>query len=141
MSTSGTFKPTEGKREEFRRYLEKSGVMDALTKVLVCLYEEPDKPSDPLQYLITKLTLQTGGETVEQMRGQLLEAFARIDDLEKENRALKGENQQKFLKMILPNIYKANVYKKKLYKRNVYKRNIYKWSAFKASLTPFSYLK
>lgn len=24
--------------------------MDALTKVLVCLYEEPEKPDDPLEY-------------------------------------------------------------------------------------------
>lgn len=31
------------KKEEFRRYLEKSGVLEALTKVLVGLYEEPDR--------------------------------------------------------------------------------------------------
>lgn len=31
------------KKEEFSRYLEKSGVIDALTKVLVGLYEEPDR--------------------------------------------------------------------------------------------------
>jgi hypothetical protein len=31
------------KKDEFRRYLEKTGVMDALTKVLVGLYEEPDR--------------------------------------------------------------------------------------------------
>lgn len=38
----------ESKRDEFRRYLEKAGVMDALTKVLVGLYEEPEKPNDAL---------------------------------------------------------------------------------------------
>lgn len=41
--------PSEGKREEFRKYLEKTGVMDALTKVLVSLYEEPEKPEDALE--------------------------------------------------------------------------------------------
>ena len=41
----------ETKRDEFRRYLEKAGVMDALTKVLVGLYEEPDKPNDALMYV------------------------------------------------------------------------------------------
>ncbi len=41
---------SESKREEFRRYLEGTGVLDALTKVLVGLYEEPDKPSDALEY-------------------------------------------------------------------------------------------
>lgn len=42
--------PSEGKREEFRKYLEKNGVMDALTKVLVNLYEEEKKPEDALEY-------------------------------------------------------------------------------------------
>lgn len=42
--------PSEGKREEFRKYLEKNGVMDALTRVLVNLYEEVDKPEDALEY-------------------------------------------------------------------------------------------
>ena len=31
----------ESKKEEFRKYLEWSGVIDAFTKVLVALYEEP----------------------------------------------------------------------------------------------------
>jgi hypothetical protein len=34
----------EQKKEEFRKYLERSGVVDQLTKVLVGLYEEPEKP-------------------------------------------------------------------------------------------------
>jgi hypothetical protein len=57
----------ESKREEFRRYLEGAGVLDAFTKgskqhcniqpcylfqwlVLVGLYEEPDKPKEPMEY-------------------------------------------------------------------------------------------
>ena len=39
----------ESKKEEFRKYLEKSGVVDALTKVLVGLYEEPEKPGNALE--------------------------------------------------------------------------------------------
>jgi len=35
----------ESKKEAFRKYLESSGVLDALTKVLVALYEENEKPS------------------------------------------------------------------------------------------------
>lgn len=38
------------KREEFRKYLERTGVMDTLTKILVNLYEEPEKPVDALEY-------------------------------------------------------------------------------------------
>lgn len=39
------------KKEEFRRYLEQTGVLDALTKVLVGLYEEPDRPQQPVDYI------------------------------------------------------------------------------------------
>lgn len=39
----------EAKKEEFRKYLEKTGVVDQLTRVLVGLYEEPDKPSSAVE--------------------------------------------------------------------------------------------
>jgi hypothetical protein len=42
---------TESKKEEFRKYLETSGVIDQLTKVLVGLYEEPDKPNDAVEFI------------------------------------------------------------------------------------------
>lgn len=42
--------PIDIKREEFRKYLERAGVMEALTKVLVLLYEETEKPTDALEY-------------------------------------------------------------------------------------------
>lgn len=60
-------KPGDSKREEFRKYLEKAGVLDTLTKgmlmvifrltlspsfsstVLVGLYEEPSKPDNALE--------------------------------------------------------------------------------------------
>ena len=45
-----SFQPADSKREEFRKYLEKAGVLDALTKVLVGLYEEPEKPNNALEY-------------------------------------------------------------------------------------------
>ncbi len=38
-------------QEEFRKYLEKSNVIDALTKVLVTLYEEPDRPEKPVEFI------------------------------------------------------------------------------------------
>ena len=37
------YRAADSKREEFRKYLEKAGVLDAMTKVLVGLYEEPEK--------------------------------------------------------------------------------------------------
>jgi hypothetical protein len=41
----------DSKKEEFRRYLEKTNVIDALTKVLVGLYEEPERPINAIDYI------------------------------------------------------------------------------------------
>ena len=46
-----SYKPADSKKEEFRKYLEKAGVLDALTKTLVTLYEEPEKPNNALDFL------------------------------------------------------------------------------------------
>ncbi|XP_042484063.1 c-Myc-binding protein-like [Macadamia integrifolia] len=50
----------EAKKEAFRKYLESSGVLDALTKILVALYEQNDKPSSAIEFVQHKL----GGPTV-----------------------------------------------------------------------------
>ncbi|CAH1988244.1 unnamed protein product [Acanthoscelides obtectus] len=114
MTTNQTYKPSEGKREEFRKYLEKNGIMDALTKVLVNLYEEPDKPEDalqypyvilvfslvkdsqksklkpifcshfPSQYILDKLSIQAGLETQKQLLSKLEEANNHVKALEEE---------------------------------------------------------
>ena len=42
---------TEQKKEEFRKYLERAGVIDNLTKVLVGLYEEPEKPGNAIEFI------------------------------------------------------------------------------------------
>lgn len=78
------FQPIDSKREEFRRYLERAGVMDALTKVLVSLYEEPDKPEDALEYVRKHLGTDGAEDELEVAR-------ARIAELEAENALLKGE--------------------------------------------------
>ena len=46
---------TEQKKEEFRKYLEKNGVIDQLTKVLVGLYEEPEKPPNVSEFIKKQL--------------------------------------------------------------------------------------
>ncbi|KAJ4954390.1 hypothetical protein NE237_011173 [Protea cynaroides] len=50
----------EAKKEAFRKYLESSGVLDGLTKVLVALYEQNDKPSSAVEFIQQTL----GGPTV-----------------------------------------------------------------------------
>lgn len=47
------YRVSESKREQFRRYLEKAGVLESLTNVLVALYEETEKPNNALEYPYT----------------------------------------------------------------------------------------
>ncbi|KAH9297937.1 hypothetical protein KI387_029619, partial [Taxus chinensis] len=49
----------ESKKEAFRKYLESSGVLDTLTKVLVALYEENEKPTVAIEFIQRSL----GGPT------------------------------------------------------------------------------
>ena len=42
---------SDQKKEEFRKYLERAGIVDQLTKVLVGLYEEPEKPNNPIEFI------------------------------------------------------------------------------------------
>ncbi|KAJ8465071.1 hypothetical protein OPV22_027623 [Ensete ventricosum] len=59
----------EAKKEAFRKYLESSGVLDALTKVLVALYEENDRPSSAVEFVQQKL----GGPSISEYEKLLAE--------------------------------------------------------------------
>ncbi|RVW34188.1 c-Myc-binding protein [Vitis vinifera] len=70
----------EAKKEAFRKYLESSGVLDALTKVLVALYEQNDKPSSAVEFVQQKL----GGPTVseyEKLQGEMLDLQIKYNEL------------------------------------------------------------
>eukprot|EP00116_Pleurobrachia_bachei_P017518 sb/3477780/ len=87
---SATYKTSESKREEFRKYLEKEGVLDNLTKILVCLYEEPEKPINALDFVKHHLS---GGAVessdVESLRLDLQELRTKHESVVAENEALK----------------------------------------------------
>merc|ERR1739838_41272 len=68
----------DARREEFRKYLEKEGILESLTKVLVALYEEPDKPLDALSFVRNNFA----SSEMQTMRAQ-------VDNLTKENEQLK----------------------------------------------------
>eukprot|EP00672_Neobodo_designis_P023307 CAMPEP_0174849382 /NCGR_PEP_ID=MMETSP1114-20130205/15515_1 /TAXON_ID=312471 /ORGANISM="Neobodo designis, Strain CCAP 1951/1" /LENGTH=87 /DNA_ID=CAMNT_0016083717 /DNA_START=86 /DNA_END=349 /DNA_ORIENTATION=+ len=70
------YQSTEAKKEDFRKYLEKSNVIDSLTKVLVNLYEEPERPDKPMEFIKKAL----GGPVQ-----------ADVDALRQENEALRAE--------------------------------------------------
>lgn len=70
----------EAKKEAFRKYLESSGVLDALTKVLVALYEQNDKPSSDVEFVQQKL----GGPTVseyEKLQADMLDLQIKYNEL------------------------------------------------------------
>ena len=73
---------TEQKKEEFRKYLEKNGVIDQLTKVLVGLYEEPEKPGNVNDFI--KKSLGAPSDTdVEQLANENEELKRQKNELEK----------------------------------------------------------
>ncbi|URD90762.1 C-Myc-binding protein [Musa troglodytarum] len=68
-SSSSIRDEREAKKEAFRKYLESSGVLDALTKVLVALYEENDRPSSAVEFVQQKL----GGPSISEYEKLLAE--------------------------------------------------------------------
>merc|ERR1712170_208459 len=88
LTMSGPYKGADSKREEFRKYLEKSGVLDSLTKVLVGLYEEPEKPNNALDFL--KQHLGAGGPESADTEALKLE----VTELKQENERLMEENNE-----------------------------------------------
>nr|VCV25294.1 c-Myc binding protein [Gerris buenoi] len=80
------YRPIDSKREEFRKYLERCGVMDAFTRVLVMLYEEPDKPEDALEFVRVNLgDTKPSAVEIEAMRADLERALKKLKELEDEN--------------------------------------------------------
>ncbi|KAJ7978188.1 c-Myc-binding protein-like [Quillaja saponaria] len=70
----------EAKKEAFRKYLESSGAVDALTKVLVALYEQNDKPSSALEFIQQKI----GGPSAsdyERLQAEFSDLQVRYNDL------------------------------------------------------------
>ena len=90
---------TEQKKEEFRKYLERAGVIDQLTKVLVGLYEEPEKPGNAVEFIKKSLGApsDTDVESLkaenEELRRQRADLEKRIEDLRKDLEAEKARNQ------------------------------------------------
>ncbi|XP_035287236.1 c-Myc-binding protein-like isoform X1 [Anguilla anguilla] len=84
---------SESRREQFRRYLEKAGVLDSLTSVLVALYEENDKPINASDASFLKRHLGLSGPApaeAEKLRSEMMEVQQQYERLLEENRGLKN---------------------------------------------------
>ncbi|XP_053867547.1 C-Myc-binding protein isoform X1 [Malaclemys terrapin pileata] len=102
------YKAADSKREQFRRYLEKSGVLDTLTKgnelraaapsvgeVLVALYEEPEKPNSALDFLKHHIgAAAPENPEVEALRLEVAEMKEKYEAVLEENKKLKAKLSQ-----------------------------------------------
>lgn len=89
-----TFHQSDSRREEFRKYLEKAGVLDALSKALVGLYEEPERPSDALEYLRQHLQMAPDPRESEGLKQELTDLSRQMANLKVENEDLKEKLQK-----------------------------------------------
>ena len=71
---------SDGKRDEFTNYLEKGGLVESLTDVLMNLYDETEKPKFPTQYIKDNLKSSSEAEN---------EVIIQNNKIKEENRILK----------------------------------------------------
>ncbi|CAE8709901.1 unnamed protein product [Polarella glacialis] len=76
-----SYETADSQKEEFRKYLEKNGIISQLTRVLVGLYEEPERPANSIDYIKKYLGAPTGVD-VEELRAENDELKRHNADLE-----------------------------------------------------------
>ncbi|TDG45073.1 hypothetical protein AWZ03_008498 [Drosophila navojoa] len=82
----------ESKRVQYRKYLERAGVIDALSKALIKLYEEQNKPEDAIRF-VRKFMCESCPDDAQYdlMKNDLDEAKTTIARLEQELERLRGQ--------------------------------------------------
>ncbi|KAG0425112.1 hypothetical protein HPB47_027696, partial [Ixodes persulcatus] len=83
--------PVDSKKEEFRKYLEKSGLFDALTKALVNLFDKPERPENAVAYLKACLDGDTPEEDAATLKRQLDETIKKFEALQLEHDELRSQ--------------------------------------------------
>lgn len=75
----------ESKRVQYRKYLERAGVIDALSKALIKLYEEQNKPDDAIRF-VRKYMCETCPDDTQfdAMKNDLENALKKISALEQD---------------------------------------------------------
>mmetsp|Transcript_51687 Transcript_51687/g.82134 ORF Transcript_51687/g.82134 Transcript_51687/m.82134 type:complete len:99 (-) Transcript_51687:229-525(-) len=94
-----SYETADSQKEEFRKYLEKNGIISQLTRVLVGLYEEPERPANAIDYIKKYLGAPTGVD-VEELRAenedlkrQNAELEQKVDSLQKQLKELQMEQE------------------------------------------------
>lgn len=82
----------ESKRVQYRKYLERAGVIDALSKALIKLYEEQNKPEDAIRF-VRKFMCESCPDDAQYdiMKNDLEVAKVTIARMEQELERLRGQ--------------------------------------------------
>lgn len=87
MSNQGN--SVNNKREDFKKYLNDLGVIEALTNVLANLYKSETRPTDPLDYIRTHMTETIKEkEELKMLKENYNSMISQIQEIEEENMQL-----------------------------------------------------
>lgn len=89
------FKPIDNKRDQFRKYLEASGVIEVLSKSITKLMETPEKPESPVDFIRANMGLtQKELNQIEFLKEEVEIYKKQVNDLKLEIAGLKQERQE-----------------------------------------------
>lgn len=83
-----SFKPIDGSKEDFRKYLDRKGVLDAITKVLIKC--NSDRPENAIEYVLDNLGERLKDkDTIARLENELNDTRNEIEVLKREINSLK----------------------------------------------------
>eukprot|EP00406_Dinophysis_acuminata_P063946 CAMPEP_0179271966 /NCGR_PEP_ID=MMETSP0797-20121207/32251_1 /TAXON_ID=47934 /ORGANISM="Dinophysis acuminata, Strain DAEP01" /LENGTH=101 /DNA_ID=CAMNT_0020980341 /DNA_START=101 /DNA_END=406 /DNA_ORIENTATION=- len=100
MNDRQNWETPDSQKEDFRKYLEKNGVISQLTRVLVGLYEEPERPGNAIDYIKKYLGAPTGVDVEElraeneELKRQNAELETKVQSLTQQLRELQQEQEE-----------------------------------------------
>jgi hypothetical protein len=80
---------------QFKHYLDEKKVMDSLSRIIVSLYEKPEKPPDPLTYIRDFFAPDTGGIDIISVRAENVTLMRKLVELQTKVAELRKQLQQK----------------------------------------------
>uniref|UniRef100_L7LWM2 Putative c-myc-binding protein n=1 Tax=Rhipicephalus pulchellus TaxID=72859 RepID=L7LWM2_RHIPC len=89
MTSYRTFAPVDSKKEEFRKYMEKSGLLERLTLALVSLFEEQERPENAIAYFKSRFDPENWEASNDAMKQELEQVRRQLEELQMEHNLLK----------------------------------------------------
>ncbi|KAL3189464.1 hypothetical protein MRX96_002773 [Rhipicephalus microplus] len=89
MTSYRTFAPVDSKKEDFRKYIEKSGLLERMTLALVSLFEEQERPENAIAYFKSRFDSDSWETSNEAMKKELEQVRRQLEELQIEHNLLK----------------------------------------------------